>query len=180
MIWQKAATLFLAGLLPLACLADEPVQIDMGSAQAGFSTDGSAKRLVLDVINGARKNIRVLAYSFTSKDIATALVAAARRGVDVKVVVDSSQQNGRYSFATFLANMGVAVRVDHRHAIQHQKVLIADDDTVETGSFNYTDSADRRNAENVLVVKNSARLAGQYLREWELHWAHSDVLKPNY
>lgn len=177
---NAALAVFLGCLISSSCFADAPIRIDAHDVQAGFSSDGSAKRLVLEVINGARKEVRVLAYSFTSKDIAKALVDAARRGVDVKVVLDKRQKSERYSSATFLANMGVAVRVDKRHAIQHEKVLIVDGDTVETGSFNYTNSADQRNAENVLVVKNAPQLAARYLQEWMLHWDHSEPMQAKY
>jgi phosphatidylserine/phosphatidylglycerophosphate/cardiolipin synthase-like enzyme len=50
----------------------------------------------------ARQSIRMPAYSFTSKDIARALVDARKRGVDVRVVLDDSQKPEQYTGATFL------------------------------------------------------------------------------
>src|SRR5664279_3188552 len=97
----------------------------------------------------------VAAYSFTSKPIALALLADAKRGVDVKVVVDKSQATARYTAATFLANGGVPVRVDYRYSIMHNKFVVVDGETVETGSFNFTESAAKRNAENSLVLREA-------------------------
>src|ERR1035441_7996680 len=83
-------------LLPISSLACD--------IQVAFSPDRGATELVIRTIESAKKTVRVAAYSFTSKPIALALVADAKRGVDVKVVVDKSQATTRYSAATFLPN----------------------------------------------------------------------------
>lgn len=142
------------------------------SVQAGFSP-GDAESLVIQAINQAHRSIRVAAYSFTSRPIARALLDAHRRGVDVKVVMDKSQRTERYSSARFLANVGIPVRIDARYAIMHNKFLVIDGQTVETGSFNYTYAAARRNAENVLIVRGDHALAAVYDREWNRLWNES-------
>ena len=111
--------------------------------------------------------------------IATALLAAHRRGVDVRGVVDKSNATARYTVATFLANQGVPVRVDYRYAILHDKFIVANGATVETGSFNFTASAESKNAENVLVMHDSP-VAARYMHEWDRLWAESEELKPRY
>lgn len=170
---MKALLFTIALLLTPQAFAASPIE-------AGFSTDGSSLDLVLQTINSAHKQLRVAAYSFTSKPIAQALLNAKRRGVDVSVIVDKSQETERYTSATFLANTGISVRVDHVHAIQHNKFIVADAVTVETGSFNYTDSAARRNAENVIVVLGNPVLASSYLAEWQTHWQHSIPMSGRY
>jgi phosphatidylserine/phosphatidylglycerophosphate/cardiolipin synthase-like enzyme len=93
--------------------------------------------------------------------------------VDVQVVVDKSQQGERYTSATFLANMGIPVRVDTRYAIMHNKFIVVDDQSVQTGSFNYTSSAAQRNAENVVVLTGMPQIASSYTREWGRLWDES-------
>jgi isopropylmalate/homocitrate/citramalate synthase len=66
---------------------------------------------------------------------------------------------------------GIAVRQDGKHAIAHNKVMVIDQAVVITGSFNFTNSAETRNAENVLILK-SPDLALQYRLQWQNHWAH--------
>lgn len=78
-----------------------------------------------------------------------------------------------YTAATFLANQGVPVRVDYRYAILHDKFIVVDGETVETGSFNYTAVAEAHNAENVLVLHDSA-VAERFGKQWERLWAESD------
>lgn len=56
----------------------------------------------------------------------------------------------------------------------HNKYLIIDKKTVETGSFNYTDNAEQRNAENVIVIKNNATLAKRFMVDWERLWSEGE------
>lgn len=149
------------------------------SVAVGFSP-GNAEDLVVQAIDQAQKSIDVAAYSFTSRPIAAALVRAARRGAAVRAVLDRSQSTERYSSATFLANAGVPVRIDNRYAIMHNKFLVIDGVTVETGSFNFTRSAARRNAENVLILRNARPAAQTYANEWQRLWAESAPYAASY
>jgi phosphatidylserine/phosphatidylglycerophosphate/cardiolipin synthase-like enzyme len=156
-------------LLPVPSLACD--------IQVAFSPERGATELVVRTIESAYKTVRLAAYSFTSKPIALALLADAKRGVDVKVVVDKSQATARYTAATFLANQGVPVRADYRYAIMHDKFIVVDGETVEEGSFNFTAAAESKNAENVIVLRNDAGVAQQYEREWQRLWAESEPMK---
>lgn len=156
------------------------IQTATSTIEVGFSPGKTAETLILKAIGTAHNSIRVLAYSFTSKPIAQALLAAHRRGVDVQVVVDKSQKTEKYTSATFLANMGIPIRIDSQHAIQHSKILVIDQQHVETGSYNYSAAAAQRNAENVLVIWNNPHLAKIYLANWEEHWRHSDEYPARY
>jgi phosphatidylserine/phosphatidylglycerophosphate/cardiolipin synthase-like enzyme len=144
--------------------------------QVAFSPNGGALELVIHTIDSAHNTVRMAAYSFTSKPIASALVRARKRGVDVRIVVDKSQTTQQYSAATFLANQGVPVRIDYQYAIMHDKFIVSDGTTVEEGSFNYTDAAESRNAENVLVLRDSI-VAARYDKEWERLWGESEEMK---
>ncbi len=139
----------------------------------GFSPGGTALALVEKAIGTAKSEILVAAYEFTSRDIAEAIEGAAHRGVKVRIVADWKASQDRFSQVPVLQAAGIPVRLDHLYAIMHNKFLVIDGDTVETGSFNYTTAADRHNAENALVLWNVPQLAGQYAAEWERLWAES-------
>jgi phosphatidylserine/phosphatidylglycerophosphate/cardiolipin synthase-like enzyme len=151
-----------------------------GELEVAFSPKGGSTALVLKVIHSAKTSIRVLAYSFTSAPIAKALVGAHKRGVDVQVVVDKSQRSAKYTSATFIANAGIPTRIDSKHAIAHNKVIIVDGRTVQQGSFNYTKAAEESNGENVLVNWNNTKLAEVYLKNWKRHWDHSEAVAARY
>ena len=65
-----------------------------------------------------------------------------------------------------LLRAGIPIWNDNTVRIAHNKVMIIDDRYVETGSFNFTYSAQHFNAENVLIIDNK-RLAKRYLRNWQ-------------
>ena len=123
-------------------------------------------------IDGAKKAIKVMAYGFTSINLAEALVRAKKRGVDVALIQDEkSSQNNREALQKLL-DAGIEVRSDGKHAIQHNKVMVIDQDVVITGSYNFTNSAETRNAENIMIVK-SEYAARRYLDNWNNHWEHA-------
>jgi phosphatidylserine/phosphatidylglycerophosphate/cardiolipin synthase-like enzyme len=167
-------TLVLAGLAG-GCLVkpEERARItELPPISVHFSPRGGCTEAVVQVIGAAQSSILVQAYSFTSAPIAKALVEAHQRGVQVQVILDESQESEKYTEADFLANQGVPTRIDDRHAIAHNKVMILDGQVVITGSFNFTKSAEESNAENLLVIKSPA-LAEQYTANWNAHAAHA-------
>lgn len=137
-----------------------------------FTPGEDCTGVIVGELANAKREIEVQAYSFTSAPIAKALVDAKARGVDVRVILDKSQNTERYSSATFLANAGIPVWIDDKVAIAHNKVMIIDRETVVTGSFNFTRSAQERNAENLLILRD-AKLAGLYERNWQSRQAVS-------
>jgi phosphatidylserine/phosphatidylglycerophosphate/cardiolipin synthase-like enzyme len=129
---------------------------------------------VVTTLGDAKKTVRVQAYSFTSAPIAKALLDAKTRGVDVKIILDRSQVTAKYSSADFFQNQGMQPWIDYQHAIAHNKVMVIDDATVITGSFNYTKAAENKNAENLLII-HDPKLAQAYAKNWENHQAHSEL-----
>ena len=118
-------------------------------------------------------HILVQAYSFTSTPIAKALLEAHKRGVKVEVILDKSQKSEKYSEADFLVNVGIPTKIDTKHAIAHNKIIVIDGAVVITGSFNFTKHAEENNAENLLVIR-SPDLAAKYTANWKVHAEHSD------
>jgi phosphatidylserine/phosphatidylglycerophosphate/cardiolipin synthase-like enzyme len=100
------------------------------------------------------------------------LLAAKHRGVDVAVTVDyknniEQDRSGKAAAAlNALSYAGVPVRVVRVFPIQHSKLIVIDQATVETGSYNYSQAAARVNSENVLVISNRPDIARAYLANW--------------
>jgi len=137
-----------------------------------FSPHGGCTDAIVKEIAKANSEILVQAYSFTSKDIAKALVDAKKRGLNVEIILDKSNRSRKYSAADFTFNMGITTYIDAQHAIAHNKIIIIDGETVITGSFNFTKAAEEKNAENLLILKNRD-LAEVYIENWNRHKGHS-------
>ncbi|MBP2157424.1 phospholipase D family protein [Erwinia rhapontici] len=148
------------------------VAVAAPSIDVGFSPEGSALKLVLSTLDDARENIRLMGYSFTSPEIVKSLVAAKRRGVDVRVVVDENGNRSKASQSAMnvIVNAGIPLRTNGQYKIMHDKVIISDDQNVELGSFNYSRSAADSNSENALVVRGMPALAQTYLVHWQSRW----------
>ena len=117
--------------------------------------------MIVQAIDGAKKTIDVQAYGFSSQPIINALVQAEQKGVKVRVILDKSNLSGNNSGIPALQAANIPVWIDYKVKIAHNKVMIIDSQSLITGSFNFTASAQSRNAENVLIA-NNASLANQY------------------
>lgn len=137
----------------------------------GFSPGEGALANVLLAVNSATMSVDVAAYHFTSREVATALNTAHHRGIRVRVVVNAGDNGGLYSTVTWLQHQGIPVRLNGRYAIQHNKFMIVDGKTLQTGSFNYTTSAVTRNAENTIVIWDHPATAQAYQGVFDRLWS---------
>ena len=96
--------------------------------------------------------------------------------VDVRVILDKSNRQDRYTGATTMLNAGIPVWIDAPPGIAHNKIMVIDRSAVIGGSFNYTRSADERNVENVTVT-TSAPFAARYLVNWNRRLLVSERLE---
>lgn len=142
-----------------------------------FSPNGGGETAIIRHIDGTTKSLKILAYSFTSDGIIQSVISAKKRGVDVTAVLDKSHMKERNGAAERFKNAGIKTLIDGRHAIQHNKVMVCDGAEVITGSYNFTKSANERNAENVFVLK-SAPLADKYDKNFLLHESHAVPFNP--
>ena len=133
--------------------------------KACFTPGGACQVKILSSIDKAESEIKVHAFSFTSKPIAEALLKAKRRGVDVSVMGDKGQFNQKYSIVPELKKQGIPVYIYPAKGYAHNKVLIIDKKMTVTGSYNWSHGAEYRNTENVLFIESDA-LAASYLKNW--------------
>ena len=128
-------------------------------------------------IDAARSSLLVQAYNFTEPRIVAAVIAAHRRGINVEVIVDKITARQRGEGVDAVAAAGIPTFVDRMPRIAHNKVMVIDGETVLTGSFNWSVSAERYNAENLLAVR-SAALAGYYTANFDRRRAASVSYAP--
>ncbi|MDR1497442.1 MAG: phospholipase D-like domain-containing protein [Puniceicoccales bacterium] len=154
----------------VTALVSDNTLADTNLMAVGFSP-GNAEQIVLSVIKGARREICVCAYAFSSRKIIQALEDAKKRGVDVKVLVEVPRTGKqRDSLKKAFAKNQLSHRYNRpENPILHHKFIVADRQIVQVGSFNYTQAAAMHNAENVVVLRGNA-VARRYFAEWNLLW----------
>lgn len=146
-----------------------------GTVQVAFSPWDDTERLLIEAIASAKNQILVQAYMLTSRAIATGLIDAKQRGVDVKILADNRQHEESIgSLLSLLAQNKIPVWLETRYRNAHNKVLVIDASgkhpTVITGSYNFTRSANTVNAENVVIFRNNHSLTKRFAKNWERHW----------
>jgi phosphatidylserine/phosphatidylglycerophosphate/cardiolipin synthase-like enzyme len=167
--------LILLSFLALPCVtaSGAEVMLDNAPAKVFFSPNGGCVKEIVKEIEMGTREMLVQAYSYSSTPIRNALINAQKRGAKVEIIFDKEEQKDQnYRAAKSFSKKGIAVYLDGNHTIAHNKVIVIDRETVITGSFNFTNAAETKNAENVLVVKSKA-LAGLYAENWYSHLKHS-------
>jgi phosphatidylserine/phosphatidylglycerophosphate/cardiolipin synthase-like enzyme len=167
-------------LVFVTCLASlSSARADM-AVQACFSPQGKCSTHILREIDNAKKELLVAVYAFTSDDLAGALVQAKKRGVIVQVIIDREfDSRNDKSKGKFLELQKIPVRrlsgskppnLDREVGLMHQKFAVFDRQVVFTGSYNWTQSADSVNDENLLLFRDAGPLAEEYRRIFVRLW----------
>jgi phosphatidylserine/phosphatidylglycerophosphate/cardiolipin synthase-like enzyme len=142
------------------------VRTDHAEIEVYFSPDDGVAARLEELIRSARRSLNFLAFSFTSDELGQAIRDKAAGGVRVLGVMDADQvQSNIGSEYDAFRQAGLEVRKDGLDGQMHHKVLVVDGEVVVTGSYNFSNSAERRNDENLLII-HSASLAGAYLSEF--------------
>ena len=84
-------------------------------------------------------------------------------GVFEKTLVAANPGSSEYDE---LHSSGLDVRLDGNPKNMHDKIILIDEVTVITGSYNFTAAAEDKNDENILIIHN-ADIAALYLQDFQ-------------
>ena len=128
-----------------------------GPVSVYFSPNRHAADTLIGFIDRAVVSLDCAVYALTHDLISAALIRAHQRGVKVRVLMDHQQASNFYADDEKLAAAGIPVYLDRKSGLMHNKTAVCDRGTeqaaVATGSFNWTRSADRLNAENLVIIR---------------------------
>ncbi|MEB3220604.1 MAG: phospholipase D-like domain-containing protein [Candidatus Sericytochromatia bacterium] len=145
-------------------------EIPLGSGmtvQAFFSPGGNGRAAVVREVRDAKRSIRFMTFSLTDVETGDALVERAKAGVKVEGVFDRWLAAGQYSLFDRFKAAKLEVRKDGNEALMHHKVIVVDNDTVITGSYNYSQNAEHNNNEAFLIFRHARSVAGAFADEYE-------------
>ena len=128
---------------------------------------------ILPQINQAEQQIDIAMFYLTEASIIEALVKAADRGVQIRIIIDALASRHQSSPLPTLRASNIDVRVENWGGKMHMKSAIIDEKTVITGSMNWSKAGANRNDEATLVVKNEA-LALELKQYFETLWSSLD------
>ncbi|MBI6545840.1 MAG: hypothetical protein HY692_03540 [Cyanobacteria bacterium NC_groundwater_1444_Ag_S-0.65um_54_12] len=131
-----------------------------------FSQDDVNVRLAQEV-RKAKKSVKFMAFAFTDKTLGQAMLDQARDRKLVEGIFERRGANSDSSRYPELKAAGLDVHMDGNPQYMHHKVIIIDDTTLITGSFNFSKAADNSNDENLVIIRNAPRLVKKYLAEYQ-------------
>jgi len=148
--------------------------LSAAAAQASevyFSPNGGARQRLVRAIEESRKTIDIAVYNFTAYELADALYAAQVRGVHVRVLVDREMAETGGAVMRRLRLNGVPVRSlgVPEASLMHHKFAVFDEHLVVTGSYNWTNSAEHANYEN-LAVLDEPEMVKRFQQEFRRLW----------
>jgi phosphatidylserine/phosphatidylglycerophosphate/cardiolipin synthase-like enzyme len=140
------------------------VYFSLGTTPATNDPEFDCAKAIIDLFDQAKSTVHVAIYSLTEPNIVDAMIRANSRGVKVEIVADATESKSvtQARMIKKLTQSGVNVRVAIRQkSLMHNKVAIFDNQTICTGSFNWTVNAEKNNDENLLIV-DGQDLANDY------------------
>ncbi len=141
-----------------------------GQISVCFTPNKKCQDLLLKAINSTQKSIKVQAYSLKDPDVINALIDVQKSGKSVQILLDKEHLHGKSkSILTDLKAAGILVKIEKTSGLSHNKVMIIDEKTIVTGSYNFSKGAYKRNSENLLILSDET-LSKQYLENFEKLW----------
>ncbi len=135
-----------------------------------FAPENDTISPLLKEIKSAKKSIYFMAFSFTHDTLGKAMRDRYKKGIPIGGVFEKRQID-RYSEYESMQNAGIPVIADDGPGTMHHKVIVIDEETVITGSYNFSKNAEMKNSENLLIIKENKDIARAYLDEFNrLKW----------
>jgi len=115
-------------------------------------------------IDGAQESVELAIYNLSLENVTNALIRANQRGVEVRVVMESTAMDRTQPER--LAQAGVEVVGDRRESLMHHKFLVIDRALVCVSSFNYTATGIYSDNNNLVCIQ-SDKAAQDFITEFE-------------
>lgn len=154
---------------------NEQLQIGGVQVESYFGPEKKISPIIARAVASAQSEILFMAFAFTDDQIGEAMLGRADAGVQIRGVFETTGSDTAFSYFPHMAAAemsNVLVRTDGNPRIMHHKVIIIDRETVIFGSFNFSDSANRRNDENITIVHDPI-FTSFFVEEFETVWGEA-------
>jgi len=136
-------------------------------------------RIFLDYLRAGHRSLDICVFTITYNQIANAIMAEFRDGVNVRIITDNDKAKDLGSDIYKLAKAGIPIKVDKTEVHMHHKFAVIDGKLLINGSFNWTRSAQSRNFENV-VISNNEKMVQSFQNHFNHLWNNGSMEKLEY
>ena len=149
-------------------------QIEAANIEVLYSPDDAPLDRVVTLYRHAKRYIYVSVYGLTYPRAVEALVAAKKRGVDVRMLTDQERTRDEKQHIALqtLRLAGIPIRVNQHDGLMHLKQVVIDDEVNTSGSMNHTTSGNRYNDERMDIISDrtiSVKARERFLSLWNDH-----------
>ncbi len=187
-LWMDPAAKLPMTLDGVGIPAEGPVLVAL--PDAGQSTLYGS--VVVDLLAGAKESVHAVLYRVSvypqfedsaTTDLVSALIAAARRGLEVRALLDdcsfyADSAKANLESAIYLYQSGVDVRFDDPAVTTHAKLLVIDGETVVLGSTNWNYYSVERNIEANVALLRMPEIARPFEVYFAGLWAEGRSIVP--
>jgi len=136
---------------------------------------------IIDAIEGASRSLRIKMFVFSHPTLMKAVIAANRRGVKVRVILNSARRSGERDNGITrkaLARADIEVRDGNpAFVLTHEKSMVVDDETAFVQSFNWTRKNLTETRDYAVVTTRRADVA-EIIECFEADW-HRRAFEPH-
>ncbi len=137
---------------------------------AYFSPGSQCANRIISLAKQAKETIDVCVFTISDDTITSALLAAHKSGINVRIITDNDKSEDMGSDVSALASAGIDLKMDNSANHMHHKFALFDSQYLVNGSFNWTRSASRYNHENITVISDSG-LIKSFSNMFDSLWA---------
>jgi cardiolipin synthase len=132
---------------------------------------------ILDAIDGATKSLRIKMFIFTDPSLLDAVIAAHRRGVNVRIMLNPKRRNGvseNDESRIKLEAAGIEVR-DSNPAfdVTHEKSMVVDDKTAFVKSLNW-ETKNLTGTRDYAIITQHKHEVEEIINGFEADWSRQD------
>ncbi|MBO5447285.1 DUF1669 domain-containing protein [bacterium] len=128
--------------------------LDNSDIEIYFSPKDKPTNRILELIKNAKTYIYIPTFLITHNEIATELINAHNRGVDVRIIIDANSVTTRNTKHSQLRKSGIMLKTENYAGKLHAKTMIIDDTYFVSGSMNFSNSGANKNDENLVIIKD--------------------------
>ena len=159
------------GLFCSLCVMGSVEPVWSATVEVYYAPEDTPLDRVVTLYQHARHYIYVAVYGLTYPRAVEALVAAKKRGVDVRMLTDLERAEDikQRSALHTLHLAGIPIKVNQHDGLMHLKQVVIDDEINTSGSMNHTTSGNRYNDERMDVITDrviAVKAREKFLAMW--------------
>lgn len=164
-------TMYVAATVLWLALLLHPQPLFSANVEVLYAPNDAPLDRLVTLYQKAKRYIYVSVYGLTYPRAVEALIAAKKRGVDVRMLTDQerTQEVKQHTALQTLRLAGIPVRINQHQGLMHFKQVVIDDEINTSGSMNHTTSGNAFNDERMDIITDRAislKAREQFLAMW--------------